>query len=824
MIGKRIRGFKHLVKLVKGSGEIGFFFKKDFVRIEYGVALYASKDVCSRPFGSTMKTDYILIFNNCNNNVSVNLSSFAGTSLYGRVSELASQFCGVWFMPLVKDHFTDEGYMFSQMVAVPADFEEKYKEFCNANKKQMSNVLKYGSIDTPLFKYFFSISDGSKNFFFWAVNAFYKQNISIYLLENVLLWNSKYSQLTNKLGKKTITGYTSCMDLFRLTSELSKLRREKRANDVMNMFNTAQKKALKTLDLTPRDYDTLSKFAKLSPKKKNNFIRKMSTIENPAEILKQMSFLADVHFEWNKESLMEFIKNTDNFNCDVVIDRDDMVLLKVKDYETVKRLAKTTNWCISKDKKYWNEYVVNKPDATQYVIMDFSKKEDDNLSIVGFTSVHDRGITNAHDFQNNNLMRGADDSRHEIRSFISQFSDGGNIYSVLDRNGINLIDVVSYEPSEYEWNKESMFAFLNQCIDPEDYYILQDDGTKLVVVAESGDIKYFLGRAFAETKRPDKYAQVIMFFDFAKQAGDPERLVYGIINHNFRDHESYCGGLFDARSEQIAQSFDSKLDEYGLPYDIICRRNDVVERFYGAFSGLEIGILRKLINDKNVITSLNRKEKVNLLRDYINHVTFHYNSFDYIDLFYDNGILISEVIGEKNASDIALHMINNMLDHRNGDGNVDERYAVPSESDISDFFSGRVNNRHRAIYIANFIMLMKMIDNESHLTILSRIVTGVCEHGMRCDLFDLLMTRILAKININDNRNFELVRAMLSYAIGNHSSRVINAIKMHNIQSDALRNIINSYKPIDSTMKVTDMWVKGNDTYEYVVEERHTNV
>lgn len=815
MIGTRIRGFKHLVKLAKNSGEISIFFKRDFVRIEHGVALYVPNDVCNKP----SKCDYIIIFNNCNSNTSIDLASFIGSPLYDRISELTSQFCGAWFMPTTMKFF-DNAHAFSQMVALPADFDERYNDFCNANKKQMVNILKYGNVNLPLFKYFFSITDGSKNFFFWAANAFFKRNISIYLIENILLWNSKYSQLTNKLDKKTITGYTSDMDLFRLTSELSKLRREKRANDVINMFNTAQKKALKTLDLTARDYDTLSKFAKLSPKKKNNFIRKVSTIEDPVEILKQMSFLADVHFEWNKESLIEFIKNTDNFNCEVVIDRGDMLLLKVKDYETVKRLAKTTNWCISKDKKYWNEYVANKPDSTQYVILDFSKKEDDNLSIVGFTSIHDRGITNAHDFQNNNLMRDSNEPRCKIRSFVSRLFDNRNIYSILDKNGINISDVVTYEPSSYEWNRDAMFAFLNQCVDPEDYYIIHDDGNRLAIIVESNDIKYFLGNTFIETKRLDKYDQVIMFIDFTKHKTDPERLVYGIICHNFKVHESYCGGLFDARSEQVAQSFDSKLDEYGLPYDIICRRNDVVQRFYNAFSELEIGILRKLITDKDVIFSLKKKEKVNFIKEYIKTVMFHYKSFDYMDLFYDNGILISEVIGDKSTGDIALEIVNNMLYQHNENTN----YYVPSENDINDLFNGRIGDRCRAIYIANFIMFMKLIDNENSHTILHRILSGLYEKGFKCDLFDLAITRILSKINPNNKANTELIKMMLSYAINNHSSRVINAIKSYNIQNDAINNIINSYKPVDNTMKVTDMWVKGNNVYEYVVEERHINV
>ena len=125
---------------------------------------------------------------------------------------------------------------------------------------------------------------------------------------------------------------------------------------------------------------------------------------------------------------------------------------------------------IKKDKKYWNEYVENNPNATQYVLMDFSRKEDDNLSIVGFTSVHDRGITNAHDFQNRNLMQGRrTNTVSEIKSFVAKYIDCSSIYGVLDKYGIKLSDVVSYEPNQYKWDRDSMFDYLNQCVDEDDY-------------------------------------------------------------------------------------------------------------------------------------------------------------------------------------------------------------------------------------------------------------------------------------------------------------------------------------------------------------------
>ncbi len=578
MIGTRIRGFNHLIRLAKAAGEIAFFYKHNFFSIGHGVALYVSAEEVKNPYMPS-KSDYLLIFNDTSSNVRFNPDNYRGTNLSVKVSELMSKKPYLWVLPVDKRKLSDETVLFSDKVYVPEDFEKRYTEFCDANKKQMPNATRFCDINSSILKYLFAISNGSKNFFFWAVNATYKQGITIQVLEKILNWNDKYSQLSKNLKKGTITGYTNQNDIFFLVKQTIKLRREKRANDAINMFNTAQKKALKEYKLTDRDFDTLSKFYKLSGKKKNNFIRKMSTIDDPSEILKQMSFLADVHFEWKKESLLDFIKNTENFNCDIVIDRDDIVLLKVKDYETVKRLAKTTNWCISKDKKYWNQYVEDNSMATQYVLLDFSRKEDDNLSIVGFTSVHDRGITNAHDFQNKNLMHERrTNTLAEIKSFVSKFMDSNSIYGVLDKYGIRLSDVVTYEPNQYEWNRESMFDYLNQCVDEEDYYIIADYGDRLALICDNDNVRFFIGDNYAEQRHNRGVAgnQHIIFADFTKKPNDPDKLIFGVINHNFEEHESYCPRLFNCRFDAVPQSFDSKLEEFGLPYDIICRKDNVV--------------------------------------------------------------------------------------------------------------------------------------------------------------------------------------------------------------------------------------------------------
>lgn len=818
MIGTKIRGFRHLIKMAKTLNEVGLFFKHDYFNIGHGVALYVSSEDCKNPYMSS-NSDYVMLFNDLTSNVKFNPSYHVGTKISDKIQILSASYPYLWVLPVDKKNFGDDAHMFTHKICVPEDFEAKYKEFCESNKKQMPNATKYVEINSAILKYLFAISNGSKNFFFWAVNAMYKQGVSIYLIERLLAWNDKYNQLSSKLKKGTITGYTGSHDFFALAREMSKLRRDKRANDVINMFNTTQKKLLKGVSLNDRDYETLSKFAKLSGKKKVNFIRKMSTVEDAGEILKQMSFLADVHFEWKKESLLDFIKNADNFNCEIVIDRDNIVLLKVNDYETVKRLAKTTNWCISKDKKYWNEYVENNSMATQYVLLDFSRKEDDNLSIVGFTSVHDRGITNAHDFQNKNLMEGRrTNTVSEIKSFVSKFIDCRNIFGVLDKYGIKLSDVVSYEPNQYKWDRENMFKYLNQCISEDDYYIIADYGDKVALIAEDDNVRYFLGDTYIEERgrRGIFGNQHIIFADFTKKHNDPEKLVFGVITHNFEEHESYCARLFNDRFEAINQSFDSKLEEFGLPYDIICRKDNVIERFYNSLSTLELATVKDLIQNKKVKDSLKRKERSGLVRDSLTNVTFMYNSSDYIDLFYNEGLTLSDVIGPRNAGDCARRMANNMFD--TGRHGYSIEIKVPNASEIENFIAGKSANYNEAYYVGNFMMLMKFIDKENDKDAIYRLVSSIYDRHFVCDLFDLVFTRLFEKIDVF--KSYESAKLIAAYAYNQGSPRVVNAIESKKEKNPSLEEfIIRLNKP---SVKTTEMWVRREDG-TYVVDNATVN-
>ena len=140
------------------------------------------------------------------------------------------------------------------------------------------------------------MSNASPNYYSWALNNVFKHSATYQSVKNCLRLIDDYPQIVKKLSKGTPIAYNGLKAITELYEELVMLRRDKRLNDVVNMFNTCQKKLLKNHAFSDNEVDTISKFYVLSPEKQNNFVRKMSTIDDTNEIMHQMSLLTKSQF------------------------------------------------------------------------------------------------------------------------------------------------------------------------------------------------------------------------------------------------------------------------------------------------------------------------------------------------------------------------------------------------------------------------------------------------------------------------------------------------------------------------------------------------
>lgn len=736
MIGTQIRGFHHLSRVVGNTPKI-FIFKRDNGRMYMAEAVaIKGNDVPSRDGGES-----IYFFNNAYGRNKPSLDRYRGKEIYDTLCDLSGKWSSAFKIHISKDISTMNEYsdFIRAMWMMPDTFYKDYEKFCNENKKQFNVVgRKYAPKEEPQLKYIYALCNGSKNYFFWAVAQYFGIGTPICNIKRIIDWANNYGQLVKDLKKGTVTGYTNPEQFKYLLNETLGLRKQKRIKDVINSFNTAQKKILKSRTLSSRDKDTLAKFGKLSATKKSNFIRKMSTIEDGDEIMKQMAYVVNVHFEWNKDSLIDYITHTENLHAEIVSINGDIVLVKVNDYDAVKYLGKSTNWCISKNKTYWNQYTKDEGQATQYIIFDFSKPEDDTLSIIGFTSVFNRGITHAHDFVNHNLM--TDRPRRNnpyIKSFLDKFNKANGIFSILENDKIKLCDVTSYDKTPYDWNRESFIKYLNECVDEDNYDIVHDSENKLAVIVNDQNIRYFLGDNYMNNTNRDTWRrQHIIFADFSLSQNDPNKLIFGIVSQDDETYESYVNRMYNEHFDNAGCSFDFKLAEYDLPYDIICRTDDVFNRYRNVLAHMEIPIIRQLLENEDLVKAIQRDDNIGVSQDTYYQALYasilDYHSFDLLEAFYNKGFTMVELMGEEYLNSLFFNIYDVMYNVKQ---ERDRNMILPSSKEIAKFTQGTLDSYDETLYVGLFQALNMLIEHERNGYMFNNFCQHISRHYTKTSLF-----------------------------------------------------------------------------------------
>lgn len=751
MIGINIRGVRHLYRVADTSLRDALIYFREGIGYQFCKVM---KTEPKSPIG-----ERLLIFNNHYNYGNIGINSALASGIIPREE---AAFMGYQFQKLmefgdIKDALA--GFPFiNEIILLPPTFTKDYNSFLSTNAKMIRTLTdKFGySTEDQISKRIYMYTEGSKNFYMWAINNYFQNGTSLATIKRVMTWNESYGQLIKKLSKSTITAYTSNNDMYALSQEISNLRKEKRVNDVINSFNTAQKRMLKGVELSDKDKTTLAKFYRLSEAKKTNFIRKMSTIEDFAEFMRQMRHVTSTHFDWNKESFMDFIKNVEEMKYEVVYDKDDIILLKVTDYETIKHLAKTTNWCISKNKSYWNNYVEHQSDAVQYIVFDFSKKEDDLLSIIGFTTQYNRGITHAHDFVNNDMMKqDAQEERVFLESFISNYRTNNGIYSVLDKCGIDINLVVHYDKALYEWNKEAMYTYLYECVKKDNVDVLVDKDNLVAISVTDRNIRYFLGDTYIETINENHWGfQHIIFMDFSMSQYDPNRIQFAIIvNGDKRQDEAYCMNIYNEHSQNPGFDFNTKLAQFGLPYDIIRRSDDPYEKARNAFLSYNIPMLNETIKDGHMLSEV--------IFDYIGGESavdcivssiVGSMSFDYLNLFYSRGLAMHNIIGNGNTSNILKDVLASLIE--NGRRVDDGKYNKPTSEDIQAFYDRKLESYEKTMYVGTYLAIVHILDHEGkdeHSNYYcKRLVNTIFMGHKKGEVFDDIMERVAKLMNFSE--------------------------------------------------------------------------
>lgn len=353
------------------------------------------------------------------------------------------------------------------------------------SKKRIGPIVEKYDIDTNS-EFFINIIEmfsDSIDYQVWALKMFYGNcygSEGISCLKSVKDFIDKKPHLIKHLGLGNILRYHE-NDLSTLLAEIKYCGRFFEIKKFIDLLNTDQRNLAYSDILCcqrgewPSDLNRLfdeftdffaaiERISLFTEDKKMNIITLASAIREKDELISFISKSSRDSYEWKKESLLNFIAET-NSDCEVVFNSGDIVVVEVKGYRTCDLLCGggRTSWCITRNERFYDNYVTTRKGNKQYLVFNFGVEEFCDLAHVGFTVTSYGEISHAHTTSNVSVVGSAtiDGKKTDINKILSDFGIKEDVYLKIGT------------PC-YEW---SMVGFLSY---------LEENGIKPKIAWENG--------------------------------------------------------------------------------------------------------------------------------------------------------------------------------------------------------------------------------------------------------------------------------------------------------------------------------------------------
>lgn len=360
----------------------------------------------------------------------------------------------------------------------------------NYSKRQLKSLIEKFNIDVENDKNFHDIIlmfDNQTNYQMWAIKLFYGKICQLDVIVNIKRWADENKTEIKNLIKQNIISYTTSGELSGLFSEMRGLEILKNIREGASWFNTAQKKIfvdnlLKKDGVPYNGFDvfnisslkewekTFNGVSRLPKTRRDKLISTSSALYDLASLHSHIQNALTATYEWNREDLISYMeRNTPD--CKVVFDKDNVMVLNIPSFKSSRALCGKgrTSWCLTREERYFNQYVLEPRDAKQYFLFDFNKREDHELAHVGFTVRRGEGIVNAHSTSNNNMCGDG------------IIIDGKriNVQGALKLCNIPLSTYMDIKKPSFGWSAESILAMIEK--KKEDFAICCHKNNILIV-------------------------------------------------------------------------------------------------------------------------------------------------------------------------------------------------------------------------------------------------------------------------------------------------------------------------------------------------------
>lgn len=545
------------------------------------------------------------------------------------------------------------------MIACPQDIETCVTKCIQENKKLLESIFnRYTSRDNPSVYLSYAFTNGNATYMSWMLKQVFKYGISWYVLQRISNFIERYPQLISKLSKGNIIPYDGQYGMIQLTQEIHQLSCQKRVDVVLNQFNTSQKKLLKALPKDSKIISSFSKFDQLSKAKQRNFIRKVSTIEDVNEILNQLSFVVSNHFNWDKKSILDYLNNVEGLNYEIVVEKENLLLLDVKDYDTIKRIGKTTNWCISKNKTYWRNYM-NERDRKQYVLIDLGQKEDSENSIIGFTVQKNHGIVAAHSFTNKNMLQNDSSNKYDNTKYTSIFKivPPLDIYKILEHHSIEQSIFISSSP-KYDWEQDYLIDIIDELTAGDFCVTKVINSGELLIRVEGENWKEILD----DYTTRSSWRQYLVYLNFNLSQDNPNRILYAPLDRRISTDEEFVpyNTMYNSYGNATNINFERFIKDKNIEFDIICRTNTLENKLTAICGSNDIDEFIQFVHEhhENIPQIMLSCGITEATHNFFNRSILSYFSVDVVNVLKKYNLRISDLMG---AHYLANELYSNIL-------------------------------------------------------------------------------------------------------------------------------------------------------------------
>lgn len=661
--------------------------------------------------------------------------------------------------------------------------------------KQVKPLIKKYVINpetNTLFQDVINLFSTTPNYQVWAVKLIFGKIIDLAELKRIKKWVDENKNLIKSLSKHNIISYSTDSDMDLLKKEISNLNAMAFVKKMISQFNTDQRhmleeeinlKELNSLnahtDKNFKDwYNILFKFNKLTSDRKNKFISLCSAYTNVNDMKEGLKKSTEESYMWNKKDFLSFIENNIK-KSEIVLNQDNIVILKIKNFTESQKLCGggRTGWCITREKKYFDQYVSDEYNRNQYFFFNFAKPETDEFAHIGFTVEKGKGIIYAHSTKNSNLMDDGIDYR----------GNRTNIFSVLKMFNIDLSLFNKIEqPNNYKWDIDD---FVKKSKKLKNSKIIYNKNNRIIIKVESKeDFRFIVNHTFISSNA----------ISFAIDS-----VLYAVLDFNLG---------YDNDNSIVALSYTK--DEYGFEMlkktlNVQSIKIDKVDFFNS------IGLTDKDLNNTSDIDPSILLHKYIDEKDESNAIRVINENYDNIDINYEfNGRfpIFQAIYNGLNE------LFNVIIQHKNMSLDIEDGFGETLLTSLLYIYHGTDNSERE-----NIGKIIESVINNSNIDINAQNINYDTAVNIASEFEEELwiLKILLAKDNVNINVVNDRDRTALTNAINRNN---IEGIKLLLQRSDVnVRGI--DYSLADKNgINLKEMLKNNVQVKEEIVGKRNAKV